>query len=61
MVPNRTFLKKAWLACWVVVVLLAFPAASLAQTTIDLVVHYVQGQPAEDKIAYQVSVYLSVV
>ena len=37
---------------------LAQPA--LAQSNIDLAVHYVEGTPAKDKIAYQVEVFLSV-
>ena len=32
-----------------------------AQSTVDLVVHYVEGAPAEQEIGYDVSVFLSVV
>jgi VWFA-related protein len=37
------------------------PAITFAQSTIDLAVHYVEGTPAKDEIAYNVNVYLSVV
>ncbi len=37
------------------------PSTILAQSAIDLAVHYVEGSPAENEIAYNVNVYLSVV
>lgn len=37
-----------------------FPAAARAQAPIDLAVHYVEGAPRGEEIAYDVSVYLSV-
>lgn len=37
------------------------PSTILAQSTIDLAVHYVEGVPAENEIAYNVNVYLSIV
>lgn len=40
--------------------LLSVPIHALAQSTIDLTVHYVEGVPAQDEIAYDVNVYLSV-
>lgn len=33
---------------------------ALAQSTIDTVVHYVEGEPSEDKVAYDVTAYVSV-
>lgn len=33
----------------------------LAQSTIDAVIHYVEGKPSEEKIAYDVTAYVSVV
>lgn len=44
----------------VVLLLLLFPAAARAQAPIDLAVHYVEGTPRGDEIAYEVSVFLSV-
>ncbi len=37
-----------------------FPASARAQAPIDLAVHYVEGKPLGEEIAYDVSVYLSV-
>lgn len=37
-----------------------FPAAARAQAPLDLAVHYVEGKPLGEEIAYDVSVYLSV-
>ena len=42
-------------------VLFAIPKKTFAQSLVDLVVHYVEGVPSEDEIAYDVNVYLSVV
>jgi len=39
---------------------LTFARPAVAQSSIDLAVHYVEGIPAEDKIAYQMKVFLSV-
>lgn len=43
------------------VVLLFNPRSTLAQADIDLAVHYVEGTPINNEIAYNVNVYLSVV
>lgn len=43
-----------------VLLFILFPAAARAQAPMDLAVHYVEGTPREDEIAYDVSVYLSV-
>lgn len=40
--------------------LLPAPSAAHAQTSIDLAVHYIEGTPLKDEIAYQVKVYLSI-
>jgi VWFA-related protein len=37
-----------------------FPAAASAQASIDLAIHYAEGTPLSEEIAYNVSVYLSV-
>jgi VWFA-related protein len=42
-------------------VLFAIPKRIFAQSLVDLAVHYVEGVPSEDEIAYDVNVYLSVV
>ena len=41
--------------------LLLAPGTILAQSTVDLAVHYVEGAPVENEIAYNVNVYLSAV
>lgn len=43
------------------VFLLSHPAAASAQASLDLAVHYIEGMPLQDEIAYQVNVYLSLV
>jgi VWFA-related protein len=37
------------------------PVAARAQTSIDLAVHYIEGTPLKEEIAYRVNVYLSIV
>ena len=58
---HRWYLFRLGIAVTLLTLTFAVPTVSLAQSTIDLVVHYVEGIPAENDIAYQVSVYLSVV
>ncbi len=53
--------KIIWLVTAIFFAGLVFPVHTLAQSTVDLVIHYVEGTPAKDKIAYDVNVYLSVV
>jgi len=45
----------------ILALVLSIPQTTFAQATIDLAVHYVEGVPSESGIAYDVSVYLSVV
>ncbi len=52
---------KIWGFTLALALLFSTSQAVLAQSTIDLVVHYVEGLPAENEIAYDVNVYLSVV
>ena len=54
----RTSLR--WIAVLILVSLL-LPTRSFAQSTVDLVVHYVEGLPQEARDAYDVKAYLSVV
>ena len=55
------YFKRIWLIALILVVILAFPINALAQSSLDLAVNFVEGTPAKDKIAYAMSVYLSVV
>jgi len=55
------YFKRIWLSALILVVILAFPINALAQSSLDLAVNFVEGIPAKDKIAYDMSVYLSVV
>lgn len=54
-------LAPSIVATILIVVLFSIPKITFAQSVIDLAVHYVEGIPAEDEIAYDVKVYLSVV
>ena len=54
-------LKKFWWVIILMLIALAIPGAVLAQSSVDLVVHYVEGVPSQEQIAYDVNVYLSVV
>ena len=55
------YFKRIWLSALILVVILAFPISAFAQTSLDLAVHFVEGTPAQNEIAYDMSVYLSVV
>jgi VWFA-related protein len=55
------YYKRIWLSALILVVILAFPISAFAQTSLDLAVHFVEGTPAQNDIAYDMSVYLSVV
>jgi VWFA-related protein len=54
-------LAPSIVAAILIAVLFSIPKTTFAQSVIDLAVHYVEGVPAEDEIAYDVKVYLSVV
>lgn len=58
---SATRLRKVISLCAMLTIMLFHPILAHAQSTVDLVVHYVEGAPAEGQIAYEVSVYLSVV
>jgi Ca-activated chloride channel homolog len=56
--------SKQTLHPWLVVLLIALMAAvsiqpALAQSTIDVVVHYVEGIPSDEQVAYDVTAYVS--
>jgi VWFA-related protein len=55
------FIKKSSL-CWIAVIVLAFGLVqpALAQSGIDVVLHYVEGQAAAGQVAYDVVAYVSV-
>jgi VWFA-related protein len=58
--------SKTFNKCCLLVILIMLAAAGstgqvIAQSTVDLVVHYIEGAPAAQDVAYDVNVYLSVV
>ncbi|MBT7188899.1 MAG: VWA domain-containing protein [Anaerolineae bacterium] len=57
----KLYFKRIWLAIFILVIIFAFPLSTSAQTSVDLAVHFVEGKPAKEQIAYDVNVYLSVV
>lgn len=57
---HRTAYKASLIFLITALGLLAFPAASSAQNKIDITVHYVDGAPLPDQLAYDVSVFFSV-
>ncbi|MCJ7433373.1 MAG: VWA domain-containing protein [Anaerolineales bacterium] len=56
---HRTVRKAGLVFLAVALLSLAFPAASPAQNKIDLTVHYVDGAPLPDRLAYDVSAFFS--
>ena len=58
---SRLRVIKASIVIMLFGVLFAIPNTTFAQSLVDLAVHYVEGIPTENEIAYDVKVYLSVV
>jgi VWFA-related protein len=57
--PRHTVRHAGLVFLAIALLSLAFPAASSAQNKIELTVHYVDGAPLADRLAYDVSVFFS--
>jgi VWFA-related protein len=57
--PRRTVRQTGLVFIAIALLSLAFPTISSAQNKIDLTVHYVDGSPLADQLAYDVSVFFS--
>lgn len=57
--PDRTVRQAGLVILTITLLSLAFPGISSAQNKIDLTVHYVNGAPLADQLAYKVSVFFS--